>query len=233
MDRSFEISWAVAMRQLFHAYNSTEKCYKQINVCVQNMSAVYPTNMISFLQRWVDTDKNNWDSIQTFLTDSRSLLYDGKYIDNTDAAKLMLIERIMYVSDEIKENEDGLWDEESRLHTCIDTIVRENKTQHPNVFHTWEQINFMAVKWNRNPELGELYHIAIQSECLDWVSMENVREQIEAAMKEQEEFRDRINTGVGRAIKTDAHANKLRNRIIYIGFDTMKNISKLVPDSFT
>jgi hypothetical protein len=221
----------MGMTQLFHAYNSTEKCFKQIDVCVQNMFALNTPNMIPFLKRWVDTDRNDWDSIQMFLTDSRSLLRDVKYIDNNDAKKLKLIERIMYVRAEIKENEDEVCDEESRLHECIDTIVQENKTQYPDVLHAWEKMNSTALRNNRSPHLSELHYIAIQKE--GWVSMEKVREQIEAAMKEQQEFRDGINTGVGRAIKTDVHADKVRTDIIHIGFDTMTTISKLVPDSYT
>jgi hypothetical protein len=231
MNGSFEVSWGVNMRKLFEAYNSTHKCYKQIDVCVRNMFASKMLDLLPFLERWVATDEKDWNSIQKFLTDSRSL-FQHQYFSNPDAKKLKLIERIMYVSAEIKENEDEVGEKERDLHECMNTIIFENKTQHPDVIKKWEELNSREARHGRTPSLQDLLNFAFLK-CGGWVSMENVIQQIEAARTEQYKFRHGIDTGVGRAIKADEHADKLRTGVIEIGFDTMRGISKPVPSTFT
>jgi hypothetical protein len=222
------------MRKLFKAYNSTHECYKQIDVCVCNMhEASQKLDIIPFLERWVATDYKSWNSIQKFLTDSRSLLDNHCYVSNPDAKKLKLIERIMYVSAEIKENDVEVWEKERDLHECIHTIIYENKTQHPDVIKEWEELNSRQAKYGRNPSLYDLLNFALSLHFRGWVSMENVIQQIEAARTEQSKFRHGIDTGVGREIKADEHADKLRNGVIEIGFDTMRGISKPVPSTST
>ncbi|KAJ1463728.1 hypothetical protein T484DRAFT_1758625 [Baffinella frigidus] len=192
------------------------------------MFALTTLDMIPFLERWVHTDINDWNSIQTFLTDSRSLLDNHCYLSNPDAKKLKLIERIMYVSAEIKENEDEVGGKVIDLHECMNTIIFKNTTQHPKVIKEWEEFNSRNANYHMNPSLEDLLKFALLY-CEGLVSMENVIKQIEAAMTEQQKFRHGIDTGVGRAIKADEHADKLRTGIIEIGFDTMRTISKPVP----
>ena len=214
------------MRNLFGAYDSTHKCYKQIDVCVQNL---YENNSLDMRQRWSGTDYNNWESLQYFLVDSRSilLLNNVNVYNNINVQKLLLIERIMYISSEMKEIEEWLFDEAKRLYAYIDTIVHENRTQHADVFNIWGRMTSDAVRNGRNLDIGELHNFAeVYGRNLE--SMENVIEQIQMSIKDGREFETRRDTGVGPVIKTDEHANQLRVAIIQVGFDTMTRCTREV-----
>ena len=68
MDRSFEDAWGRGMRSLFHAYDSTEKCMKQIDACFETLH----DNSLSGKLYGLDWERR--EDIQEFLAASRPVL---------------------------------------------------------------------------------------------------------------------------------------------------------------
>jgi hypothetical protein len=221
MESSFKRYWGIKMTNLFHYYDSPFKCAQHIDILVEKLFAEFTPMGMSFSKRWLSTNRNSWNDIQKYLTDSRSALQSKEYFNNLSAQKLLLIEHFVYVSDESNEFEVMRDYKTTEWKDKISASVLRNKTQHPKSFFEWDALT-------RSFTIFENTLIFFISECISWgdKTLQSTMEEIEEDALKRNEFITRRNFGVGSAIKTDEHANKLRIRIMDIGFDTMMTLEK-------
>ena len=224
MDSPFERAWRVGITEVLLAYDTAYKCNVQIDACLMDLGD------ISLTKRWRALNWYDQDTIQQFLTDSRSALNSAKYSCNIAAKKLLLIERIMYVSVETKQKEKKTEDEEEMWYVYISTSIERNKTQYPDSFNEWEHIKEKINALNPIHYPKNNFLIWFINSCISRgdTSLQNIVKRIEADERIIEEFRTRRDIGIGPVIKTDEHAQKMRLGIMQMGFDTLTTVTKPV-----